>query len=132
MNKINNLKQASYILFISTFLVACSSTDIVTFDSNSRVPTVVSDVEILLDKPTRPYKIIARIQFGPDAFISDYQGQTNEVIKRAAALGAEAVILSYDSAVSGYTGGNTTTGVYGGTSESKYTVGQAIIYKNKK
>ncbi len=132
MKSINNLKKVFHLLFISTFLVACSSTDIVTFDSIKRTPTLVSDVEILLDKPTRPYKIIARIQFGPDAFISDYQRQTNEVIKRAAALGAEAVIVSYDSAVSGYTGGNTTTGVYGGTSESKYTVGQAIIYNNKK
>jgi hypothetical protein len=119
------------LLLLGSLLSACSSTDVVIFDSTSRPPTTESDVEVLLEKPDRPYQVIARIQFGPDSFVSDYQGQTNEVIKRAAALGADAVIVSYDSAVSGYTGGNAKTGVYGGTTESKFTVGQAIVYENE-
>ena len=118
-------------LLLLITLAGCSSTDVVIFDSTSRPSTVESDVEILLEKPDRPYQVIARIQFGPDAFVADYQSQTNEVIKSAAELGADAVIVSYDSEVTGYTGGNATTGVYGGTTESKVTVGQAIIYENE-
>ncbi len=124
-----NLKLISCLLLVSTILYGCSSTDIVTFDSTTRTPTAVTEVEVLLEKPERPYKVIARIQFGPAALTGNYQGQTNQVIKRAAALGADAVIVSYNSQVAGYAGGNATTGFYGGTSESKFTVGHAIIYE---
>ena len=112
-------------------LFGCSSTDVVIFDSTSRPSTAESEVEILLEKPDRPYQVIARIQFGPDAFVDDYQSQTNEVVRRAAEFGADAVIVSYDSEVTGYTSGSATTGVYGGTTESKVTIGLAIVYENE-
>ena len=115
---------------VGFLLIGCSTTDVVVFDSTARPSKVVSEVEILLEKPDRQHSVIARIQFGPDAFIADYQSQTDEVVKRAAELGADAVIISYDSEVQGYTGGNVTTGVYGGTSESKVTTGLAIVYSN--
>jgi hypothetical protein len=124
-----NLELITCLLLVISLLIGCSTTDIVIIDSTTRTPTAVNEVEVLLEKPERTHKIIARIQFGPDALVSNYQAQTNEVIKRAAELGADAVIVSYDSEVTGYTGGNATTGVYGGTTESKFTVGQAIIYE---
>ena len=124
-----NLRLISFLPLVSTILVGCSSTDIVTLDSTTRPPTAITEVEVLLEKPERPYKVIARIQFGPAALTNNYQSQTNQVIKRAAELGADAVIVSYSSQVAGYTGGNATTGVYGGTSERKFTVGHAIIYE---
>ncbi len=113
----------------SSLLLGCTTIDVVVFDSTSRLPVAEDKVEILLEKPDRQYSVIARIQFGPDAFVSDYQSQTNEVVRRAAEFGADAVIISYDSEVTGYTSGNATTGVYGGTSESKVTIGQAIVYE---
>ena len=121
----NNVKPMLSLFLVGWFLFGCSSTDIVIFDSTSRPSSVESEVDILLEKPDRPYKIIARIQFGPDSFVDDYQSQTNEVVKLAAELGADAVIISYDSEVVGYSGPN-----YGGTSESNVTVGQAIVYEN--
>jgi len=131
MEIVRNFKLVLCILLFGSLLTGCSSVDVVTFDSTPRPPTAESEVQVLLEKPNQSYQVIARIQFGPDAFVSDYQSQTTEVVKRAAALGADAVIVSYDSAVSGYTGGNATTGVYGGTSESKFTVGQAIVYDSE-
>lgn len=125
------LRYATGVALFSFFLAGCASTDVVILDPTSRPPVAESEVEMLMEKPALAYQVIARIQFGPDAFVSDYQGQTTEVIKLAASLGADAVILSYDSEVSGYTGGNTATGVYGGTSESKFTVGQAIVYESE-
>jgi len=58
--------------------------------------------------------------------IDDYQSQTSEVVRRAAELGADAVIISYDSEFVGYAGSN-----YGATGESKVTIGQAIVYANE-
>jgi len=121
---------AERVLFI-TLLSGCVSTDVVRFDPTNRPPTLESKVEILIEKPGRPHKVIARIQIGPDAFVDDYQSQTEELIKRAAELGADAVIVSYSTSLSGYVGGTATTGVYGATGESKFTVGQAIIYESE-
>ena len=118
----NNVKLMLCIFSVGSLLFGCSTLDVVIYDSTSRPSTAESEVEILLEKPDRPYQVIARIQFGPDAFVNDYQSQTNEVIKRAAELGADAVIVSYDSEVVGYDGA---------TSESKVTIGQAIIYEHE-
>jgi hypothetical protein len=96
-----------------TLLSGCVSTDVVRFDSTNRPPTVESNVEVLHEKPVRPHKVIARIQIGPDALVADYQSQTKELIKSAAALGADAVIVSYGTA-----------------GASKFTVGQAIAYES--
>jgi hypothetical protein len=126
-----NLMATSCLVLAGLTLLGCSTTDVVTYDSATRVPVAIDEVEVLLEKPESRYKVIARIQFGPDAFVADYQSQTDEVVKLAASLGADAVIVSYDSQVSGYTGGNATTGVYGGTTESKFTVGLAIVYEQE-
>ena len=129
MTKITNLIAFLCLFLVISALSGCSTTDVVTYDSVARAAVAIDKVEVLLEKPSRAYKVIARIQFGPDAFIADYQRQTNEVVKLSAGLGADAVILSYDSEVSGYAGGNATTGFYGGTTESKFTVGLAIVYE---
>ena len=131
MKRFINLLFAFSLVLIGSILSGCSAVDMVTYDASTRLPVSVDKIDVLLDKPKDPYKVIARIQFGPDAFVSDYQSQTNEVVKLAAGLGADAVIVSYDSQVTGYTGGNATTGFYGGTSESKFTVGLAIVYINQ-
>ena len=118
----NNVKLLLCLFLVGSLSFGCSTTDVVIYDSSSRPSRAESEIEVLLEKPDRLYKVIARIQFGPAAFVNDYQSQTNEVTKRAAELGADAVIVSYDSEVVGYDGA---------TSESKVTIGQAIVYENE-
>ena len=84
MEIFKNVKLVLGLLLLTTLLSGCSSTDVVIFDSTSRQPTAESEVEVLLETPDRPHQVIARIQFGPDAFVSDYHGQTKAIIKRAA------------------------------------------------
>jgi hypothetical protein len=116
-------------VLLVNLLGGCVSADVVNFDSTARPAKTESQVEVLMKEPARPHRVIARIQIGPDAFVSNYQGQTNELIKRAAALGADAVIVSYSSSVSGFMGGAPATGGYGAVGESKFTVGQVIVYE---
>lgn len=110
-------------------LSACVTTDTVRFDDVNRSFKEVDNVRVLTENPDRSYKKIARIQVGPDAFISSYEAQTKEIIQVAAELGADAVIISFNSRMSSYLSGNVTTGVFGGTSESKFTVGEAIVFE---
>ena len=72
--------------------------------------TTLGDIEVTVNKMT--------------IFHSDpTREQVNEKLRdEAVKLGADAVIVSYDSEVTGYDG--TTT-------ESKVTIGQAIVYENE-
>lgn len=126
MQRLTSILVAAEIVLLITLLSGCGVTsDVVRFDSTHRPATVDSKVEVLLEKPARPHKVIARIQIGPDILVDDYQSQTNEVIKRAAEMGADAVIFSYGSEVVGSVAGG-----YGATSEYKITVGQVIVYES--
>ena len=119
----------SVILLSAMGLTGCISSDVVIYDKKFREPVAIDQVAVLLEVPSIAYRTIARIQVGPDAFVSDYQGQTDEVVRKAAGFGADAVILQYGSQSSGYVSGNSFTGVYGGVYESNFTVGQAIIFE---
>jgi hypothetical protein len=66
---------------------------------------------------------VARIQVGPDALVSDYEGQTQELVRLASQLGADGVILEYGSRASAYLADGT-----GYFVESKFTAGQAFVW----
>lgn len=99
------------------------SSDTVRLDSVSRKETSPNQVQLLTAPPSQPHKIVARIQVGPDALVSDYEGQTQELVRLAAQLGADGVILDYGSRASAYWEDGT-----GFLSESKFTVGHAFVW----
>ena len=115
-------------LLISAMLGGCTvSSDTVKMDNVQRAATAPDHVMPFTSPPVKPYMVIARIQVGPDALVSDYGGQTEEVIKLASELGADGVILEYGSTVSGYMT-NSAIGIAGYTEESKLTIGQAFVW----
>ncbi len=101
------------------------SSDTVRLDGVERPATSPNQVQRLTVPPSQPHKIVARIQVGPDALVSDYEGQTQELIRLASQLGADGVILGYNTRTSGYVADGT-----GYVGESNYTVGQAFVWLN--
>lgn len=99
------------------------SSDTVRLDSVERPATSPNQVQRLTAPPSQPHKIVARIQVGPDALVSDYEGQTQELVRLASQLGADGVILEYGSRTSGYVADGA-----GYIGESKSTVGQAFVW----
>ena len=109
-------------------LSSCVTTDTVRFDSIERPSKSSQNVAILTKEPDAPFSKIARLQVGPDAFIADYESQTKVIVDNAAELGADAVIMTFSSRTSGFLSGNEATGIFGDIGESKFTVGEAIVY----
>jgi hypothetical protein len=106
---------------VAFFLAGCSPvSEVVRTDYSSRATRAAHEVEVFMETPKRGYKVIAMIQVGPDSFVADYSSQTKYLIKEAAMLGADAVIVEYSSRVSGYDGM---------IAESNFTRGKAIIWK---
>lgn len=116
------------LLLVSTVGGCAVSSDTVKFDGVERPATSASNIEIFTTPPDRKHQVIARIQVGPDALVSDYNGQTEELVKLASELGAEAVIVEYGSRTSGYLSGDLSN-ISGVVAESKFTVGQALVWR---
>ena len=111
------------LLFVAIVGGCGISSDTVRLDSVERPATTPNQVQRLTAPPSQPHKIVARIQVGPDALVSDYEGQTQELVRLASQLGADGVILEYGSRTSGYVANGT-----GYLAESKSTVGQAFVW----
>ena len=110
-----------YLVLLAFFLAGCSPvSELVRTDHSTRPARADHEVEVFMEGPTRDYKIIAMIQVGPDSFVDDYSSQTQYLVKEAAKLGADAVIVEYSSSISG---------VGGIIAESKFTRGKAIIWE---
>ena len=111
-------------LLFTAIVSGCGiSSDTVRLDGVERPATSPNQVQRLTAPPSQPHKIVARIQVGPDAFVSDYEGQTQELVRLASQLGADGVILEYGSRTSGYVTDGT-----GYLGESKFTFGQAFVW----
>lgn len=111
-------------LLCAAIISGCGvSSDTVRLDGIVRPETSPNQVQRLTTPPNQPHKIVARIQVGPDALVSDYEGQTQELVRLASQLGADGVILDYGSRASAYVVDGT-----GYLGESKYTVGQAFVW----
>ena len=108
-------------LILTVALFGCSSTDFVAQEPVVRLSKPTEEVKSLLVEPDRPYKTIARIQLGPDRSGSDYHTHTKRVLERAAEMGADAIIFDYGSEIARFNGTKT---------ESRVTVGQAIVYED--
>ena len=111
-------------LVFATIVGGCGvSSDVVRLDNVERPEASPNQVQRLTAPPSQPHKIVARIQVGPDAFVSEYERQTQEGVLLASQLGADGVILEYGSRASAYVADGT-----GYLGESKFTVGQAFVW----
>lgn len=111
-------------LLCAAIVAGCGvSSDTVRLDSVARPETSPNKVQRLTAPPSQPHKIVARIQVGPDALVSDYEGQTQELVRLASQLGADGVILDYGSRSNAYLADGT-----GYLGESKFTVGRAFVW----
>ena len=87
-------------------------------DDLARPARTPAEVQLLLDVPDRPYRTVALIRSGEVNLFSSMEARKQQVREEAAALGADAVILSLMS----HTGTETVTST---DSEGQVSVGTA-------
>jgi hypothetical protein len=111
-------------------LAGCARPDVLAVEQPG--PTRSADtVELLLDAPGRPYRTVAVIRSAPRNLFRDMERLKQDVREAAAAMGADAVILSL-SAQEGSSGTGLTaegTPVSVSSSGELRVVGRAIVYE---
>ena len=108
----------SFILVVSAILVGCGSVvDVTKTAKGFFQPTDPNNVEILKTVPTRAYEELGTVTAN-DFPVNDVAKMHNAIRSKAAALGADAVILTQE-------------GILSGTwSSSRWSIGVAIHYKH--
>ena len=101
-------------------------------EQQPRKPTRLSDIQVFLDEPTRPYKAIAMVQASDQGWGLSLDTLKTKMVEKAAALGGDAVILGQQSSQSAGTYfmpiGNA---LYGMNLPEKKMAGKIIVFTDK-
>jgi hypothetical protein len=117
------------LLFFALATVGCTTTsDVRHLDSTPRAPTLHSDVAVLVEEPSRPYTAIAMVEASDQGWGLGLEELKQKILKEAAALGGDAVILGTEASLSGTDFvpiGDTSFGV---DDVEKKLIGKVIVY----
>ena len=106
-------------------VVGCISTDVRRLDSAVRPARSSDSVAVFLEKPPRPYKVIAVIEVGGRSVFDSFEDLRESMVSEAAKLGGEAVILLSESTDSEFVfAGNTMI-----ESDRRGLVGEVIVFE---
>lgn len=90
------------LLLVVLAIVGCTTTsDVMRLDETARAPTPLSDVVLLVEEPLRSYSVIAMVEASDQGWDLSLEKLKRTILKEAAALGGEAVILGTSSSPSG-------------------------------
>lgn len=88
-----------FLMLLCLLLVGCASFDVTKMDNvKTYPPNNPADVEILTQEPARPYVVIAEIRAQGET-ISRQENMKERMKEKAAAMGADAIILKSDEEV---------------------------------
>jgi hypothetical protein len=83
-------------------IAGCGTTaDVMRLDDTARAPTSVSKVAVLVSEPSRSYSAIAMVEVSDQGWGLSLEELKQEMLKQAAALGGDAVIVGIGSSKSG-------------------------------
>ena len=111
-------------VFFCILVVGCINTTVQRLDPAVRPARSPDSVAVLLEKPQRPYTVIAVIEADAKTVFDSFEDLRKAVVAEAAKLGGEAVILVSESADSEFI----FTGNAMIESEQRTLMGEVIVF----
>jgi hypothetical protein len=109
--------------------VGCTTTsDVMRIDNTPRAPTPLSDVAVLVEEPSRPYSVIAVVVVSDQGWDLSLEELKQSMLRQAAALGGEAVIVGMSTSQSGTVFVPIGNMYYGVDQAEKRLIGKVIVY----
>ena len=109
---------------ICVFAVGCINTNVQRLDHAAHPARSPDSVAVLLEKPQRPYTVIAVIESNAETVFDSFDDLRREMIAEAAKLGGDALVLGPESTDSEF--------IFTGTamikSERRNLTGEVIVY----
>lgn len=123
-----NLNSVIGLLFVA-LLMCCASADVMHLDNITRSPKDPSKVQILLDEPKQSYIAIAIVEASDEGWGLSLDEIKNKLIKEAANLGGDAVIIGRESKDAGTVFMPAGKTFFAAPIEKKKLVGKVIVFK---
>ena len=110
---------------LSILVVGCISTDVHRLDHAVRPARSPDSVTVFLEKPPRPYKVIAVIEADGKSVFDSFDDLRESMVSEAAKLGGEALILVSESTDSEFV----FTGNAMIESDKRSLIGEVIVFE---
>ncbi len=111
-------------VFLCLFAVGCITTNVHRMDHAVRPARSPDSVTVLLEKPQRPYTVIALLESNAETVFDSFDDLRREMIAEAAQLGGEALIVGPESTDTQFI----FTGIAMIKSDRKSLTGEVIVY----
>jgi len=113
-------------------IVACTTTsDVMRLDNSVRTPTPLSDVAVLVEEPPQSYSVIAMVEVSDQGWDLRLEELKQSMLKEAAALGGDAVIVGISTSQSGTAFVPIGNMYYGVDQVEKKLTGKVIVFKGE-
>jgi hypothetical protein len=117
------------LLLFALATVGCTTTsDVKLLDSTARAPTLQSDIAVLVEETSRPYTAIAMVEVSDQGWGFGLEELKQKILKEAAALGGDAVILGTEASLSGTDFVPIGDTIFGVDDVEKKLIGKVIVY----
>jgi len=109
--------------------VGCTTTsDVKRLDNTARAPALQSDVAVLVEEPSRPYSVIAKVEVSDQGWGLSFEDLKQKMQREAAAIGGDAVIIGTEATLSGTDFVPIGDTVFGIDDVEKKLIGKVIVY----
>lgn len=116
-----------FVLVLAT--VGCTTAaDVMRLDNTDRTPTLLSEVTVLVEQPSRPYSVIAMVEVSDQGWDLSLEELKQSMLNEAAALGGDAVIVGTSTSKSGAAFVPIGNMYYGVDEVEKKLLGKVIVY----
>jgi hypothetical protein len=113
-------------------MVGCTTTsDVMRLDDNTRAPTLMSDVAVLVEEPSRPYSVIALVEVSDQGWDLSLEELKQSMLEQAAALGGDAVIIGMNTTQSGTALVPIGNMYFGVDQVEKQLIGKVVVYADR-
>ena len=122
------MKFAMLVILVLSIVGCAATSDVMRLDDTARAPTPLSDVDILIEEPSRPYSVIAMVEVTDQGWDLGLEALKQSMLQQVSDLGGDAVIVGMGSSQSGtalFPIGNM---YYGVDQVEKKLLGKVVVY----
>jgi hypothetical protein len=99
-------------------------------DDTTRAPTPLSDIDVLVEAPSRPYSVIAMVEVSDQGWGLGLEELKQSMLQQVSDLGGDAVIVGLSSSQSGTAFVPIGNMYYGVNQVEKKLLGKVVVYSD--
>ena len=122
------MKYAMLVVLVLSIVGCAATSDVMRLDDTTRAPTPLSDIDVLVEAPSRPYLVIAMVEVSDQGWGLGLEELKQSMLQQVSDLGGDAVIVGLSSSQSGTAFVPIGNMYYGVNQVEKKLLGKVVVY----